>query len=166
MFIKVFKRFFAAFLAFKNPELLRLYEYSGALSKHFFKCLAIKEIAHAQNGQLFSMIFIDLDNFKEFNDTYGHVKGDDYLKRFVETIKKCCRSYDLVGSWGGDEFVLLLPRTTADQAQSIVKRINSFFPFFSWGISIWSEGDDLKSLVERADQRMFEAKRAKKAGDR
>jgi len=159
-------KFLAAFSAFKHPELLQLYEDSGALSKHFFKCLAAKEIARAQNGQLFSIVFIDLDNFKEFNDTYGHLEGDDYLKRFVETIKKCCRSYDLVGSWGGDEFILLLPRATADQAQAIVERINSFFPFFSWGVSIWSEEDNLRSLVERADQRMYEAKRAKKAGDR
>ena len=72
----------------------------------------------------YSVIFIDLDNFKHYNDTYGHPVGDLLLKEFADVIRKVVRTTDFAARYGGDEFVLLLPETDVNGAKILAQRIN------------------------------------------
>ncbi|MFW5891660.1 MAG: diguanylate cyclase, partial [bacterium] len=72
-----------------------------------------------------SIIFLDFDNFKKINDEYGHVKADNILKESVKKIEETIRETDILGRWGGDEFVILLPQTSRKNAKKIVRRINN-----------------------------------------
>ncbi len=74
-------------------------------------------------GQAFSLLMFDLDHFKRVNDTYGHQAGDLVLQRTAETLQNCVRASDTVGRYGGEEFTVILPETTIDQAKSLGERI-------------------------------------------
>lgn len=70
-----------------------------------------------------SVIFLDLDKFKEINDTHGHLLGDEALKLVAQTIKERCRTYDGIGRWAGDEFLVVLPGVAPEAALTTAKRI-------------------------------------------
>ncbi|MGL1958919.1 MAG: sensor domain-containing diguanylate cyclase [Colwellia sp.] len=122
-----------------------------------------------------SIIIADIDNFKKINDTYGHLFGDDVLKIVAKQLGSNLRNIDLTGRWGGEEFILILPNTTAKQAQEIVERIReniAKIPFspsptkteinitVSFGIneSILSN-TSLESILAKADKALYRAKR-------
>ncbi|QJB58416.1 GGDEF domain-containing protein [Pseudodesulfovibrio sp. zrk46] len=113
----------------------------------------------------FSIIIIDLDNFKIINDEKGHLAGDEVLKTVATTIAEHVRPTDLVARWGGDEFIILMDATGED-AESLVNRINEAMARttnastirFSCGISQYHEGDTISVITHRADQAMYEAK--------
>ena len=71
-----------------------------------------------------SIMMIDLDHFKKINDTFGHVEGDFVLREIASRIKNLCRSYDLVGRYGGEEFLVVLPETSLANAQIVAERIS------------------------------------------
>jgi diguanylate cyclase (GGDEF)-like protein len=119
----------------------------------------------------FSVIFIDLDDFKEINDSFGYNAGDEILKRFSEILKGLSRSDDIFIRWGGDEFVLILPTTTQKQAKKLVLRIkeevkrNEDFVRFSYGIKKEeSKEKDLVLLIEKVSKEMQNQKTKKKNG--
>jgi diguanylate cyclase len=112
----------------------------------------------------------DLDHFKRINDTYGHSSGDQVLKELARICKLCIRDIDLVARFGGDEFVILLPETAADQAVSITERLrqnltNLIFDTpltpisitASFEIAEYQKTDSLQSLIERADFSLYQA---------
>jgi len=116
---------------------------------------------------------LDLDNFKYINDGYGHHAGDDVLRDFSLRIQAQVRRSDCFGRVGGEEFVLVLPRTTADEAALIVERmlaaIRSSRPLsdrpeftysFSAGIAESHPGDKVNDLYDRADRALYAAKMA------
>lgn len=121
-----------------------------------------------------SVVIADIDNFKILNDTYGHLFGDDVLKIIAKELSKNLRAIDLVGRWGGEEFIFILPDTTADQAQEIVDRIRlniARIPFtpastskkfnvtVSFGISESSLANvELEEILMRADKALYSAK--------
>ncbi len=74
-------------------------------------------------GNNFSLIFLDIDKFKNVNDTYGHLAGDEILKNVAETIKKQLRTSDAMGRYGGEEFLILLPETCLESAASLSQRL-------------------------------------------
>lgn len=74
-------------------------------------------------GQIFSVMMIDIDNFKQYNDTYGHLAGDHVLSSLARILAKSARDTDIVARYGGDEFVMILPETTAEQAAMISARL-------------------------------------------
>jgi len=121
-----------------------------------------------------SVVVADIDNFKILNDTYGHLFGDEVLKVIAEKLSENLRAIDLAGRWGGEEFILILPDTTAEQAQEIINRIRNniantpFTPLptskefnvtVSFGISDSSlTGIPLEEIFAKADQALYSAK--------
>ncbi len=117
-----------------------------------------------------SIIVLDVDNFKKINDSYGHVMGDSVLKRVSKTIKSQCRIMDKIGRYGGDEFVIVLPETDLEKAVILARRLlesveslsfdNSVKVTVSLGIAQLDEGETASAFIERADDKLYAAKRA------
>lgn len=135
-----------------------------------------RSIGHRlENGQSFSVILIDLNGFKKINDGHGHLAGDQVLKQFAEELKSVFRVVDVVGRWGGDEFIVVLDATAAE-AEAYSERIRKWvFGNYTLGaksggrqarvdgaigVAASRPGDTLVTLVGRADAAMYEDKRA------
>lgn len=120
----------------------------------------------------FSICFLDLDHFKVLNDTYGHLAGDNVLRTIGKILQSSLRKLDIGFRYGGEEFVILLPSTTKEDAQLVAQRIREWVEnhkfsltkdlkvnvTVSIGISEYREGDTNKTLLERADSALYEAK--------
>lgn len=116
----------------------------------------------------FSIIMIDLDRFKKVNDTYGHAVGDEVLKFLAEQMKSVTRSSDFCCRYGGEEFTIILPHATKQQAFTIAERLRKIMEetdspcgrpvTMSAGISSYPKAKDAKELIENADEAMYEAK--------
>lgn len=150
-------------------------ELTGAYTRKFFaKRFEEERQRHIRKSKPFSIAFLDLDYFKAANDTYGHLFGDEVLKRFVEIINRDLREYDQVFRYGGDEFLLLFPETTDEEAYMIVERIRNtakkkifvvdedekdYKISFSSGIAMMEEKElSMIKLMERADAALYQAK--------
>lgn len=120
-----------------------------------------------------SVIMLDLDKFKSFNDSYGHVKGDELLKAFSAMVKKAVRSTDIAGRYGGEEFCVVLPNTSVKGAQVIAERIRAAMEALripleegqppvgrtaSIGVAEFSAGDTIEKLLSHADAALYQAK--------
>ncbi len=118
----------------------------------------------------FSIILIDIDNFKQVNDTYGHHIGDQALISIATILEQNTRSYDLVGRWGGEEFLIVCPCTTHDGIMSLAEHLrlavmnnreeNLPPQTASFGVATIQEGDSDIDLISRADNALYRAKRA------
>jgi diguanylate cyclase (GGDEF)-like protein len=112
-------------------------------------------------GQRLSVVMLDIDHFKAFNDTYGHPTGDELLQRATAAWQSEVRGGDFLARIGGEEFGLLLPGTDLATAERIVERMRAQMPdaeTCSAGITVRVAGDDSETLVRRADQALYEAK--------
>ncbi len=108
-----------------------------------------------------TVVFLDLNRFKAFNDARGHAAGDRLLVELVQTLRHHLRSTDLVARVGGDEFVLVLPGVTGEQSEAVIQRLSRFLPInCSFGVREWIPGTDLGETIDAADQRMYEQKTA------
>ncbi len=114
-----------------------------------------------------SVLFIDLDNFKKLNDTYGHQKGDEILRGVARLIERELRKTDFVGRFGGEEFLVVLPETDAEGALKVAERIRRSVEkadfgvegvTVSIGVTELKEGDTLETLFNRVDRAMYLAK--------
>jgi len=138
---------------------------TGAYKKHYFNLQLEKLLKNKEEGVL---VVLDLDNFKNVNDTYGHQVGDDVLKEFVELIQKNIRSDDVFARWGGEEFLLLLQHTNIENALKKIESLRLFIDEHdfkhighltaSFGVAWKEENDDMHSLIQRADKALYEAK--------
>ncbi len=121
----------------------------------------------------FSAMIFDIDHFKKVNDQYGHATGDQTLRGMAERCRVSSRSVDVIGRYGGEEFVVLLPETNLESARMVAERLRMTImkePFatdggdlpvtISIGVAETSQQDTLKTLIERADMALYEAKRA------
>ena len=116
----------------------------------------------------FSIIIIDIDNFKTINDTYGHNTGDIILKHIATILKENTRDTDTVGRWGGDEFLLICPKTTLTAAIKLAEKIRKTieetrFPTIkhttlSLGIANYKNNDTQIDMINRADKELYLAK--------
>ena len=141
---------------------------TGAINRRIMEEKLMEQIAEAgHNGEEFAILFLDLDNFKEYNDKYGHQKGDEGLISFVLTIKDVLREGDLLGRYGGDEFISILPKTNIDGAMEVANNMlksvrgNELLRSLtvSLGIGIFPyDGKDLVELVKYADNACYLAK--------
>jgi len=122
------------------------------------------------NGS-FGVLFIDVDNFKRINDSYGHEVGDKALKMVARTLRNSVRASDIVARWGGEEFVAILLTVAKDQLYALANKIrilieqSSFFAVqshinvtVSIGGALAQHGDTAETLMERADQLMYQSK--------
>ena len=141
--------------------------------KHFF------ELAHADierairlNHSIYTAM-LDLDLFKSINDTYGHVAGDIVLKNAAAIIRQTIRSYDLVGRYGGEEFILLITDLDETMAHNLMERIRENMEYnithcegkeikitCSIGLAKFEEGDTLETSVGKADKALYSVKNA------
>ena len=103
---------------------------------------------------------IDLDDFKAYNDRFGHQAGDLVLKEAASAWRAEVRSTDLLARYGGEEFVLLLPACALEDAVQIVERLRVVTPLVtcSVGLACWDFQEDSRELLERADQALYVAK--------
>jgi two-component system, cell cycle response regulator len=128
----------------------------------------------ARMGEPVSILFMDLDNFKLVNDTWGHAVGDLVLREFADRVRPAVRSYDVLVRRGGEEFVLIMPGGNLVDAQEVAERIRvgvcesnieagegvSIAQTVSIGAAEWNRQEDPDGLDRRADGAMYEAKRA------
>lgn len=134
-----------------------------------------------KDGNGVSLIYMDINEFKRINDEYGHVAGDDLLKQFAGELRAALRAVDIVGRWGGDEFVVVVDGD-GRQAQSLSDRIEKWVTgdytltalappqkvkvSAAIGIGAWQPGDTLQDVLSRADAAMYARKSQMKLSPR
>lgn len=116
----------------------------------------------------FSLIMLDIDNFKMINDNFGYNIGDIVLKKIVEIIMNRIRKTDILSRWGGEEFIILLPDTKTEKAVILAEEIRSQLSNMdiekvglvtaSFGVSCYCEGDNIDTLIKKVDDLMYKAK--------
>jgi diguanylate cyclase (GGDEF)-like protein len=142
---------------------------TGLMNRHALYRILTQEMERSVRYQKpFSIILIDLDFFKEINDTYGHLTGDTVLKEMSKLISGLIRQIDHICRWGGEEFLLALPETDDAHAQVLAERIREkieetrFFERYyltaSFGVTAYHAGQSLESLIEHADKALYQAK--------
>jgi diguanylate cyclase (GGDEF)-like protein len=110
----------------REQRLARTDSLTGVNNRRYLFELAEREFNVALRYRPpFSMILFDVDYFKQINDTFGHTVGDLVLKKIAQIVGLEIRSVDVIGRYGGDEFVILLPRTSAQEAQPLAERIHA-----------------------------------------
>ena len=160
----------------KNHELERLATYD-ALTGIYNRRVLMETLAHefslaVQNGSSLSCIMTDIDHFKNVNDTYGHSVGDDIIRAVASTLASACDEHDVVGRYGGEEFVMILPGINAAEAADVAERVRLAVMALahgdrlkistlssSFGVADMSGNPaDVNAIVECADQALYKAK--------
>ncbi|HTL14731.1 MAG TPA: GGDEF domain-containing protein [Thermomonas sp.] len=122
---------------------------------------------HRQSDVGFALLMVDLDRFKSYNDDYGHLVGDEALRRTGAVLRGVLRPQDLAARYGGEEFAVLLPATSAIGARRVATRLREGFHAQAWperpltasiGIAWAQPGDSAASLISRADAALYQAK--------
>jgi diguanylate cyclase (GGDEF)-like protein len=141
---------------------------------YFLKMLARQAMECSTNHQPLSLIMLDVDFFKQYNDAYGHLVGDRILRTLCAAIKHHIKESDAVGRWGGEEFIISLPGADGAQARHVAERIGQTMatlrvqdrdqrtipvPTVSQGIAIYPvEANEIYRLIDLADRRLYIAK--------
>jgi len=139
---------------------------TGLYNRRYFQQEFQREIARSRRtGSPFSVLILDLDDFKSINDRFGHQEGDRVLRRVADTLRRGCRAVDVVARWGGEEFAVLLPDIGAEGAQQAGARLAEAV-LAATGVTMsvgWATAPDDPDaeLLDKADRRMYEHKRAK-----
>lgn len=120
-------------------------------------------LAHLLDGEAMTVLLIDLDHFKRYNDAHGHLAGDALLVRFAALLRGAVRDRDLVARWGGEEFAVALPDRGLDQGRAVADRILRAVPLgqsCSIGLTQYRRGESGEELMRRADEALYRAKDA------
>jgi diguanylate cyclase (GGDEF)-like protein len=158
----------------KQRELATYDELTGAMNRRtFFENFnTLKKIANRNHSNL-TLAYIDIDDFKTINDTYGHVIGDEVLKSFANTLKGSARGSDIIGRIGGEEFAILLPETDIQGAYAILERLrtqicsktlrieeHAINLSISVGLSHSRKENEfaVEQLIKQADKALYQAK--------
>jgi len=140
--------------------------------RHFYHLLEIEIDRCRRYGHPLALLLLDIDNFKVYNDTYGHLEGDKVLVKIGQIIQSCLRTMDTAFRYGGEEFTVILPETTAEEANNVAHRIRTavefenFFPepenvvtvTISVGVTEYYNKESLSAFIKRADQAMYLSK--------
>ncbi|MFH2145009.1 MAG: diguanylate cyclase [Candidatus Omnitrophota bacterium] len=130
-------------------------------------------------GRIFSLVIVDINNFKRINDEYGHLCGNFFLEKVAENLRTSFRKVDIIARYGGDEFTVILPETTYEQADKLIERIRKNIGILeldyegkkvgtslSFGFAAYSEKmEDKEVLFYAADQGMYRDKKKKRVAD-
>lgn len=144
---------------------------TGAWNRAHMQEIAQQEmIRQKRYGHPVSLIMADIDYFKETNDRFGHAAGDMVLKEFCEVVQCCIRATDILGRWGGEEFLLILPNSALLSTSELAERIrcgleNHDFPDVhkitaSFGVAAYQEDESWEHWLNRADMALYRAKAA------
>jgi diguanylate cyclase (GGDEF)-like protein len=141
---------------------------------YFIQTLQDQAKTSIEEGQSLSLIMLDIDHFKQYNDSYGHLAGDEVLLNLCNIIRQHIKETDAVGRWGGEEFAISLPNSNGAQARQVAQRIQASLsdfklklnnsdhlptPTVSMGIAVLpAETDNINKLIDLADQRLYIAK--------
>ena len=142
---------------------------TGLRNRRYFGEALEAQFSLARRKQLpISLVMIDVDHFKSFNDRFGHPAGDEVLRTIGHLLRSCVREHDIVARYGGEEFAILLPTTDEDECLPLVERLrttvaNHPWPFrgvtISLGVATLDPGESLPSnLVDRADRALYYSK--------
>ena len=142
---------------------------TGLYNRHKFSELYLSSYeVMTQRENSMSLILLDIDHFKKINDTYGHNAGDSVLVQVSHALLKTLRNIDVVCRWGGEEFVLLLPTATLEQAIYLAEKLRIYIQDLdlnpieqisaSFGVSLVKVGDDMEDVIDRADKALYLAK--------
>lgn len=167
---------------YESPKIIELRDYqegisqamadslTGLLNRRSIDQMLQTEMARcSRHNQQFTVMFLDIDNFKAFNDQHGHATGDEVLRRFARFLKGQIRSEDMAARYGGEEFLLLLPQSTQNGIQQLCCRLlraihdldfSTDLPMcFSAGVAEYPrDGSTVADIVKVADERMYLAK--------
>ncbi|MEA2944176.1 MAG: diguanylate cyclase [Bradyrhizobium sp.] len=143
--------------------------------KYFDRAIAAAVQSAAACGEPLSLLMLDIDHFKSFNDNYGHLTGDQVLRLVGMSLKQTIKGQDITARYGGEEFAVVLPATALRQALTVADHIRRAVMSkelkkkstgeilgrvtISVGVSLLQPGDDTDSLIERADACLYAAKR-------
>lgn len=149
---------------------------TGLANRKFLQGTLDSSIAEAAKGQRFSVLVIDIDHFKAFNDNYGHLTGDQVLRLVAQALKQNVKGQDLASRFGGEEFAIVLIDTPLAGAVAVAERIRKAVMTkdlvkrstgehlgrisVSVGVATWRRGDSGQTIIDRADRCMYAAKRA------
>ncbi len=139
------------------------------MEQHLQECFELR----TRYGWRFGVLYLDIDHFKRVNDTYGHAAGDQVLKSLARTLAGNLRSFDMVGRWGGEEFLIVCPnvnsyhvRDTAERQRMLVEKSTATFGpntlqvTVSVGATLPRAAETMEDLIRRADGLMYDSKRA------
>jgi diguanylate cyclase (GGDEF)-like protein len=155
----------------KAEQRARIDELTGLFNRRHFDEVLKREInRHSRYGSTLSLAFIDLDGFKKYNDTRGHLEGDELLTKTGSMIKETIRGIDLAFRYGGDEFAIIMAHTSADDAAAAAERVRATITSnmnamqvgvtLSLGLACWPhDGLAQDDVVNAADQALYYAKR-------
>jgi len=142
-----------------RDEKTKLYNYK------FFKNILEIEFEKARRGSPLSLAILDIDDFKQVNTKYGHIKADQFLVKTARTIEKSLRKSDIVARFGGEEFIILFSNTNVNKAEKISERIRKKIEAnskpkinVSIGLTEYKEKDTIMKLKSRADSALYKAK--------
>ncbi len=117
---------------------------------------------------LFSIIMIDIDKFKDINDNFGHLTGDTVLVEFAQILHSTCRKPDIIGRWGGEEFIIICPQTNAEDTGVLAEKLRNNISAHcfaeahhitaSFGITEYINLDEVDTIMKRADEALYRAK--------
>ena len=141
-------------------------------SRHFYSQLELEADRSSRYKHPLSLLMIDIDRFKEFNDSFGHLEGDKVLVRFSQILKSCLRANDSAYRYGGEEFTVILPETSAEEARTVAQRIRlaleserftptseqSVAKTISIGVTEYFPIEDMATFIRRADEAMYLSK--------
>ena len=151
-------------------EKARIDELTGLLNRRSLNEMMASEInRNSRYGGVFSLIILDLDSFKTYNDTYGHLFGDELLRQIGSITRKAIRNSDQAFRYGGDEFAILLPNTSTNAAGQVAERVRKQIASkvtasdiqvtTSLGLATWpTDGTEANELIAAADAALYRAK--------
>lgn len=139
--------------------------------RYFNRSLSASMASYSRHGTGFGVILMDVDHFKQFNDTYGHALGDQVLRVIAMTLRRNCRAYDVPIRWGGEEFVVIAPNTNASSLFATAQRLRKLISAsstehnghplsitVSMGCTMVQPKDDAETMMDRVDQLLFASK--------
>jgi diguanylate cyclase (GGDEF)-like protein len=161
----------------KTEQLLQILSHTDELTqtynrRYFMQYLQQEFLRAQRSAATFSIAILDMDNFKQINDQWGHLAGDEVLREMTRIFRGQIRQADVFARYGGDEFIFLFPQTSRNEVQIWAERIYTTFaeksihvenveirPLFSIGVAVFDTGvSNMDELLKRADQALYQAK--------